>query len=504
MPVLVSKPTPSLASKRVTSRFAALNRPIVAIIAVGAIAGILRFANLGYPEQRVFDEYYYSKSACIFLGYSNERCDINSDDERYWRGERNDTGAWVHPPLGKWMIAAGEAAFGTDSFGWRVAAAATGTATVVVLALIVQLLFASPIWTFTGGLLLAVESLHFVHSRMAMLDVFVAFWILLPFLFLLLDRRWIERRQKPEQDAMQASEDEPPRRATVTAPLWRPWRFAAGVALGAGMATKWSAFTAIGAVILLSFIWEVSRRRRTGVARPIADAIPAEGFGLVLAFLVVPSLVYVVTYAGWFAHFGFDIAGWMEEQGAIFRYHRDLRTIDEATGEPVHAYLSHAWQWLLLWRPVFYYADYGDGVRQVIYGNGNPAIFWGSILAIPYVAYAWRRARDWRAGFIVVGFAVLYVSWLIVPRPQFLFYATPLTPFLVLACLYAIRDLARVRYRSLHSVGRSDRTVHPYIPVAVGFVVLAVGLFAWFWPVLTGAPLSDEAWTLRAWFPSWT
>jgi dolichyl-phosphate-mannose-protein mannosyltransferase len=503
MPVLVSTPTQSFAPQRVTSRFAALNRPIVAVLAVGAIAGVLRFTNLGYPEQRVFDEYYYSKSGCIFLGYPNERCDINSDDERFWREDKNDTGAWVHPPLGKWMIAWGELAFGTDSFGWRVSAAATGTATVIALAVIVQLLFASPIWTFAGGLLLTVESLHFVQSRTAMLDVFVTFWVVLAFLFLLLDRRWIERRQPGNAPATGDTNDRPSR-SRALAPLWRPWRFAAGVALGAGIATKWSALTAIAAVIVLAAIWEVSRRRRADVARPIADAITAEGFGLMLALLVIPGVVYVVSYAGWFAYFGFDVGRWMELQGAIWSYHRDLRTIDQATGEPVHAYLSHAWKWLLLWRPVFYYADYGDGARQVIYANGNPAIFWGSILAIPYVAYAWRRARDWRAGLVFVSVAMLYLPWLLVPRPQFLFYATPLTPFLVLACVYAIRDLAEVRYRALHSVGRSDRAVHPYLPISVGFVVLAVGLFVWFWPVLTGAPLSDDAWMLRAWFPSWT
>ena len=44
----------------------------------------------------------------------------------------------------------------------------------------------------------------------------------------------------------------------------------------------------------------------------------------------------------------------------------------------------------------------------------------------------------------------------------------------------------------------------PSLPFAIGFVVLSVGLFVWFWPTLTGGPLSDEAFRLRAWFPSWT
>ena len=479
-----------------------LNRPIVAILAVGAIAGGLRFTHLGYPQQRIFDEYYYSKSACIFLGYSDDRCDVNSSDERYWRENRNDTGAWVHPPLGKWMIAAGEVVAGTDSFGWRVSAAVAGTASVMLLAAIAQLLFASPVWVFSAGLLLAVENLHVVQSRTGMLDVFVTFWIVLGFALLLLDRRWIERR--PLAPAAPAGEADGGR-VRAPAPLWRPWRFAAGAALGAGLATKWSAATAIAAVIALSFLWEVTRRRRLGVRRPILDAIPAEGFGHVVAFLLVPVVVYAASYAGWFAHFGWNLGDWVRLQGDIWEYHRNLSVLDQTTGEPIHDYLSQAWRWILLTRPVLYYADYGEGVRQVIYANGNPAIFWGSLLAIPYTAVAWVRHRDWRAGFVVVAVAGLYLPWFLVSRPQFLFYATPITPFLVLACVYALRSLSQIRLEPLRSIpGVADRSVRPYLPVAVAFVVVAVGLFVWFWPALTGGPLSDADWARRAWFPSWT
>ncbi|MGZ8611488.1 MAG: phospholipid carrier-dependent glycosyltransferase [Actinomycetota bacterium] len=510
---------------------AKLNRPIVAILTVGAIAGVLRFTHLGYPQERVFDEYYYSKSACILLGYSNARCQIQSDDERFWREDQNDTGAWVHPPLGKWMIAAGELAVGTGSYGWRVSAAITGTASVMLLAFIVHLLFASPIWTFAGGLLLAVESLNFVQSRTAMLDIFVTFWIVLGFALLLLDRRWIERRTARAGDDPEAGTDEaepppdaalpaPPDAALpaapdaedaagdrdphVPAPIWRPWRIAAGAALGAGFATKWSALTAIAVAVLLSFAWDVARRRRAGLARPLTNAIPVEGFGLVVSFLLVPAIVYVVSYAGWFGFYGLDLGRWGQLQQSMFDYHRNLQVIDEATGKPAHPYLSEAWRWIFLYRPVLYFADYGDGIRRVIYATGNPAIFWGSLLAVPYAAVAWARSRDWRAGFVVVTIAGLYLPWLLVPRPQFLFYATPITPFLVLACVFALKHLSEIRLHALRSTAGRPRSVRPYLPVAVAFVAVAVGLFAWFWPVLTGGPLSDADWAGRAWFPSWT
>ena len=490
-----------------------LNRPVVAIVAVGLIAGVLRFMHLGYPGSRVFDEVYYSKSACIFLGYSNQRCDITSADEKYWRNDKNDTGAWVHPPLGKWAIAAGELAFGTDAFGWRVSAALFGTATVMVLAGIVQLFFGSPIWTFTGGLLLATESLEFVQSRVSMLDIFVTFWIASGFLLLLLDRRWMDQRSPAMAGPPEPSEPSEPHELSepseegapvpgrevaaarhVPSPFFRPWRIAAGIAFGGAVASKWSGLTGIAGALAVAFVWEVSRRRRAGVRHAVWRTFQWESFPLVVIFLALPALVYVASYLGWFLHFGFHWKDWMHLQGDMASYHEHLKSVDES-GKPIHPYLAQAWKWIVLWRPVLYFARYGDDVRRVIYANGNPAIFWGSLVALPYAGFAWWRRRDWRAGFVVLTVAALYLPWFLVSRPQFFFYATPITPFFVLACVYALRDLARV-----HIGGSVSR---PWLPVAVGLVILSVALFFWFWPVLTGGPVSNSAFQLRAWFRSW-
>jgi dolichyl-phosphate-mannose--protein O-mannosyl transferase len=531
-----SVPAPVVAPPSGFERFRrAVNRPVVALVAVGVLAAVLRVTNLSYPQQRIFDEYYYSKSACIYLGYPNERCDVNSEDERYWRRERGDVGSWVHPPLGKWAIALGELAFGVDPFGWRISAVVFGTATVVLLAAIAHLLFGSALWTFVAGLLLATENLSFVQSRVAMLDGFVTTWLVAGFLLLLLDRRWIARRTPfpdaeaspteardggavaegerepsratPAVDAATAAEaregeDDPGATAPpalpvrVPEPLWRPWRFAAGVAFGAAVATKWSGLTGIATAGLLALMWEVTRRRKAGMRRAVWRTLQAEGFGIVLSLLVVPAVVYVASYLGWFLQNGWDVTEWMRLQGAIASYHAGLDVVDEA-GKPIHPYLSQAWKWIFLVRPILYYSSYpAEGLRKVIYANGNPAVFWGSLLAVPFAAFRWRQRRDWRAGFVVVAALGMYVPWLFVSRPQFFFYATPIAPFLVLALVYALKDLSE-----MHVAGSRSR---PYLPLVVGFVALSVGLFAWFWPALTGGPLSDEAFRLRAWFPSWT
>ena len=522
-PSFMQRPSPrSLRWHGLVSRF---NRPLVAILAVAAIAGYMRFVHLAYPEHRVFDEYYYTKSACIFLDYSNERCDINSADERFWRDSEWDTGAWVHPPLGKWMIALGEMAFGTESMGWRASAALTGTATVVLLAVIVQLLFASPIWTFTGGLLLATEGLNLVQSRTGTLDIFVAFWVVLVFLFLLLDRRWIERRTDRAIAAARETADQPiaggggtafatnsggsggetvhgtrtqprPRMTRrLPAPLWRPYRFAAGVAGGAAMATKWSGITAVVTAFALGFGWEVMRRKRFGTRSPFVRTLTTEGFGLVLGLAVTPAIVYLATWIPWFIHFHWDVAHWVDVQQKSWEFHRDLKALNDK-GQPWHAYFSPAWQWILVKRPVYYYGAFSsDGIRQVIYAQGNPLIFWGTIPAIPYAAYAWWRKRDWRAAFVVGTVAGLYLPWFAVSRPQFFFYATPITPFFVLAVVYGLRDLSQV-----HVMGSRSR---PFLPLVVGCVAASVILFLWFWPILTAGPLTEAGFDLRAWFPSW-
>jgi dolichyl-phosphate-mannose--protein O-mannosyl transferase len=172
-----------------------LNRPVVAIVAVTILAAGLRFVHLSHPEGYVFDEVYYPKAACILLGWSDETCTIDPGDEHYWREKKWDVGSWVHPPLGKWEIALGIKAFGMNEFGWRVSSAVAGTAVVALTAVMAQLLFGSAIWTALAGLLMAVENLNVVMSRTGLLDIHLEFWAVLGFVFVLLDRRWLERRQ---------------------------------------------------------------------------------------------------------------------------------------------------------------------------------------------------------------------------------------------------------------------------------------------------------------------
>jgi dolichyl-phosphate-mannose-protein mannosyltransferase len=498
-----------------------LNRPVIAIFAVTAIAGVLRFTHLSRPTELFFDENYYAKSGCILIGDSDKVCKVESNDEHYWRDNKWDVGSWVHPPLGKWTIGMGEKVFGVTPFGWRFSSALAGTLTVTLVAVIAQLLFGSAIWTFVAGLLLAVENLNVVLSRAALLDIHLEFWVVVAFLLLLLDRRWIDRRSPPEPEPEPGTgpDDSPdvpdrvvPGRAgsTPAFPLWRPWRFAAGIALGAAFSVKWSGAMAIVGALILSVAWETTRRHRGDVSlgRALARTVRQESLGLLVAFVVLPIAVYMIVYLPWFNHFGWSLKDWWENQTAMFAYHRSLKTtaLDVATNTytPTHPYYSRAWTWLLMLRPVnFASRDVGADIAQVL-AVGNPAIFWATLWAVPFVALMWRRRGDWRAGFVVTPLLAMYLPWFLVTRPQFFFYVAPITPFMVLALTYVLRDLASATIVLREPDGESVESArHPYLPFVWGYVLLAVGLLLWFWPVLTANPISRTAWQARVWFRGW-
>jgi dolichyl-phosphate-mannose--protein O-mannosyl transferase len=278
---------------------------------------------------------------------------------------------------------------------------------------------------------------------------------------------------------------------SVAAPIFRPWRLAAGVAFGAAFATKWSGLYALLGAVVLSLFWETSRRRLARVPRPVWRAIQQEALGLVIAFLIVPVAVYLASYIGYFIERGADFGAFWQRQKAMFDFHSGLKAVNDQ-GLKTHPYESTPWSWILMLRPVSYY--YRSPGAEVL-GMGNPLVVWSGLATIPYLAYAWRKRLDWRAGFILVAIVSQYLVWFpFWDRVQFFFYMTPITPFFVLAAVYALKHLSEYR-------GRAGS--YPLVPVVTGVVALSVAFFAFFYPVLTGWHLSYDAWHARMWLKGW-
>jgi dolichyl-phosphate-mannose-protein mannosyltransferase len=448
----------------------ATRKAVLAIGAVTLLAGAVRFHALSRPSEKVFDETYYASDGCLYAGEPYEECDLEDDAER----------SWVHPPLGKQLIARGIDVFGNRAFGWRFSAVIAGTGVVMLVGILAFLLFGSPVWAGLAALLAGAEHLSFVQSRIAMLDVFLAFFVLLGFVLLVADRRRADRAQAA------ADPEAPPPRPR------RPLRYLSGAAFGAAVAVKWSGLLALAAAAVLAIVWERSRRKERGDRRPLWSAIREEGIWTYMAFALVPLVVYVLPWIPWWASRDFSFGELIGHHGDMASYHFGLDTVKES-GEPIHPYMSRAWTWLLLIRPVAYHWQGDPNCCEEILGIGSPALFWGALLVIPYLLLVWISRREWQAGAILLPILFQLLPWFLVSRPLFMFYMTPVAPLLALAMIQPLRDLARSRLdRRLAIAG---------VAIVVG---VCVAMFAFFWPVLSASPLTYDQWQTRIWFDGTT
>ena len=448
----------------------------LAPLGVTLFAFAIRLHRLRFPTKEVFDETYYRKDAYSLLKHGVEI------------GENGAASFVVHPPFGKWLIALGEGLGSYDSFGWRISAAIAGALSILVLCRLGRRLFRSTLLGCLAGFLLSLDGLHFVQSRIAMLDIFLLLWVVAALACLVADRDDMRAKLAARLD----------RDLSYPGPKlgFRWWRLAAGVCLGAAIATKWSAIFYVVALVLLSLAWDVGARRTAGIPAPFRAAIWRELIPIGLLLLAVPFALYVFSWAGWFL----TDDGFARDQGALrgfISYHRQILDFHSGLDTP-HPYQSNPWGWLLLARPVSYWytAPIKDTSEEIL-GIGTPAIWWASIPALFAVMWSWISRRDWRAAAILIGFAAGYLPWLFQPdRTMFLFYALPAVPFLCLALAYCAGLV----------IGPSDGSVTRRRvggAVVAAYTLLVVVNFFGLYPILAAEVIPYSSWHDRMWFTTW-
>lgn len=490
-------------------------------VLVTMLAAVLRLWNLGHPHTLVFDETYYVKDAWSqwMLGFASTWPD--GADERFAAGETDiytGEGSFVvHPPLGKYLIGLGMWLFGPESsFGWRIAAALTGTACVLVLYLLARTLTGSFVFAGVAAGLLAIDGLGIVMSRVSLLDIFLTLFTLLAVWFAVLDRRSYFPRLRERADATAARAALSPDRGPV---LWaRPWVVAAGVAAGAACAVKWSGVWVLAAIGLWLVITDALERRRLGLPWWALDAVRQ---GVVAFILLVPVAlaVYLASWAGWFATDGgyqrhaveadtaSGVFGWLPlSLQSLWRYHETIYN-SMAQMSTAHSYMSPAWQWPLLVRPTSMYAAStadgqngcasASGCLDILYSMPNPIVWWASIVALIWLVYRFALHRDWRHALVLVAVAATWLPWLAFPeRTVFQFYTVVMYPFLLLGLVFALREIAGAPTQSRERRQSGQRVVLVFLGVAV---VLAV-----FWyPLWSAMQIPYEFYRLHNWLPGW-
>ena len=419
----------------------------IAPILIAIASFVLRIINLGLPKGFIFDEVYYVDGARDLLKYGVE---VDGTKPEFI----------VHPPVGKWLIASGIKLFGDNEIGWRFASAVFGTLLILLFARLVHVLFYSPLLTALGAALMAVDGLLLVHSRTALLDLFLTFFTLLG-VFL-----WQRNRH-----------------------IW------AGIAFGLAIGCKWSAIYFVGIIGLLA------------VYRILVACDIRKSFKPIIAkfaqYGLLPVFVYTLTWIGWFV----SDRGWSRQWSnnpftSWFHYHSEMLNFHTGLTE-THPYQANPWSWLVMARPTsFFYASpqgcEAKDCAQEVLALGTPILWWVGIIAITVVVGFWikglvMRRSDSAVNIVVLGMAAGYLPWFAMQqRTAFSFYAIIFEPFMILAIVICAKLLL-------------DSGLKPVVSQSIvgGTFALILLCFLFFIPLFTGQIISYEDWRLRMWFESW-
>ncbi len=394
-----------------------------------------------------------------------------------------------HPPLGKLIISLGILLFGMTPFGWRFMGALFGVLMLPVLYVFLKNLFGKTPVAVCGTCLFAFDFMHLVQTRIATIDTYGVFFILVSYYFMY---RWLT---VPAGAKLRKSV---------------PSLFLCGLFWGIGCASKWTVVYAGAGLALLWLLGLIFKRREW---QKLADeqessleyaSLPRFGAHVagtialsVIFFVFIPICIYVAAYLPYVtaaaARDGTQLTlqsllgiVW-DNQVFMLTYHQGVHT--------PHPYESYWYQWIFDGRPILYYRDldYANtlGVKSLFASFNNPLVSWEGLLAFFAVLIQTIRRKSGRGLLILIAILSQFVPWLFIGRILFAYHYFPTILFLVFAITYLMNDMFTRRRRG-------------YRLAVYGFTGCAVALYALFYPALTGLymPLWYSQAFLR-WLPSW-
>jgi len=322
---------------------------------------------------------------------------------------------------------------------------------------------------------MALDSMHFTQTRIATIDSYAVFWIMLEYLLMFRYFQMDWRKIK----------------------FWRtlvPLGLC-GITMGMACATKWIGIYSAAGLALIFFwkLWiEFRRREKTGI---YVRRFLLTGCFCLVFFIIIPLAIYYFSY---YRHFLVDgitsfkemfsreyVEKVVDLQERILDYHAGL-------GGDTHYFRSPWYQWPVIWWPMWYYsgADYvASDMVSSISCMGNPAVWWTGLVALVLILFysVWKRRSPKAWLLVLIGFASQFLPWVLVPRSTFIYHYFASVPFIILCIALCLERLAR-----------QDEKAFKWLSAAI--VVAALVLFAAFYPLESGVTVAKDYAKYLRWF----
>ena len=444
------------------------------------LGAVTRFWRLGYPASIVFDEVHFVTQARHYL--------------------HAETFLDPHPPLAKLLIAAGIELFGDGPASWRLGNAALGTVLIGITYLLGRRLFGDRLAATLSAAAVLCDGLFLVDSPVAVINI--VYLTCAAWSYLLLFR---------------FAQEKTPSRSRRTL----GWL---GVTLGLCLSAKLyvpaATFVLVVGFLLLRLFRpepEMAVDRRL-LARRIIGSLALVGG--------VSAAVYLAVFL---PHYWL---GWWRGLGDLLAYYSGVVWYERSVYTATHPYAAPWWSWPLMLRPIAYWQSFPErGDVAVIWGGGNPVIWWGALSAIAITALKIKRGADLSRVFLLVGYLLYLAIWVPIGRTLFLYHYMPAVycGFLALgasladcwegraealehallmlpvaaACLLGFQPgigvLMVAAMAGAYAVARQLGERFAGKAVCAIFILAALVLFVYFFPLWVGSPLARAAYYRRMW-----
>lgn len=400
-----------------------------------------------YMSGTMFDEVYHGRTAYEFL-------------------HGLVTYEVTHPHFGKILLTLGVLIFGMTPFGWRFMPVVFGILIIPLMYLFAKRLFKDTYIATAASLLLAFDCMHYTLSRIATIDIFAAFFILLMYYFMY---QYLQRDHEYRKTRASA------RDAFLPADIYLPLALS-GISMAFGIATKWTGvYAGIGLAVL--FIWHtILHFPKKQVKRLFIFCC--------IFFIAIPLILYTLCFIPVVGYTPYKNLIDKTIQGTIYMFNYHSTLVAE------HYYSSPFYEWPVIWMPLLYANDAVNATDvSAVSCMGNPAIWWVGIPCVLYVFYRWIGKRDKEAGFLCIAYLAQYVPWMSVGRITFIYHYFPAIIFVMLMMAYTMQQI-----KDHFPWGKKATTT---------YLVMAIICFFLFFPVISGLPIYKE-WGLQLrWLKDW-
>ncbi len=266
------------------------------------------------------------------------------------------------------------------------------------------------------------------------------------------------------------------------------WLGVLAVSMGFLLSSKWNGFFDLGIVFVAAALVWAQRfvRGRALYGNPYGFPLDV----VIGLLLFVPATIYALSYIPMYVlGGGHNLTDLMSLQWQMFNYHSHV------TG--THPYMSVAWQWPIMQIPIsYYYHDFRTGLAASnsaaccvaeILALPNPLVFLLGLVSVPFVGWLAWRERNKGYALLVIAYFLQWLPWFHSPRMLFEYHFFPNLALIVLCDVVLVQRFVR-RFE--------PRRANWYVG---GYAVAVIAMFAYFYPVLAGVPVTYDAWHARMW-----